>query len=154
MHALNPMFRARPLISIPSLLLVPLFAYANFLCAAGGADDKGCGHEEAHSYLAGPHDHNSGEAEASHQQTPHHHDHDCSRDSCFCATMNTVVAQQTVAKPNQVISLRGLDFPVAQGPGVVPILAAAAYERGPPAIAPPTYLTSKIVSPRAPPRAV
>src|ERR1700681_4153710 len=100
MCAPNPMFRAQPLISILSLLLVPLFACADFLCVAGGADDKECEHEAAHSYLARPNDHDSGEAEASHQQTPHHHDHDCSRDSCFCVTMNTVVVQQTIAKPN------------------------------------------------------
>jgi hypothetical protein len=143
--------RARPFTSVLSLLLVPVFAYANFLCVACGADDKECEHETAHSHVAAPHHHSFGEAETSHQQQYPKHSHDCSRDSCFCVTMNTIVTQQTVAKPNQVVPSPLLDS-VAQVPSAKPIFAVVAYEHGPPAITPPTYLTAKIVSPRAPPR--
>src|SRR6266849_1588288 len=104
--------RARPFTSILSLLLVPLFSYANLLCVAGASGDEECEREAEHNYLTVPGGHNPCGAEANHQpkQDPKHQHHECSRDSCFCATMYTVVAQQTVAKPTQVIRLPWLDF--------------------------------------------
>jgi hypothetical protein len=134
-----------------SLLLLLVFAYANFLCAAGGEDDKECEHEAAYSHVAAPDRHSCGGAETGHQQQDPNHPHDCSRESCFCVTMNTVVTQQTIAKPKPAISLL-LPLSVLNIPSVMPYFTVLAYEHGPPAIAPPAYLSAKIISPRAPPR--
>jgi hypothetical protein len=151
MRTRTPTFRARPFTSVLSLLLALLFAYANFLCAAGGEDDKECERETTHSHMAASNHHSPSEAEASHQQQDPKHPHDCSRDSCFCATMNTVVTQQTVTKPRPVVS-SPLPVSVPNVPGVTPFFRVVACEHGPPAIAPPAYLIAKIISPRAPPR--
>jgi len=155
MRYTNPTSHARPFALILSVLLATSFAYANLLCVAGGAADTECEHEAAHNHVPAPDHPSFGEAEASHQQKqdPKHQDRGCSRGSCFCVTMNTVVVQQTVAKPIQVVRLQLLDSNLAQVPSVMRILAAVAYEHGPPAIAPPHYLVSKTLSPRAPPSA-
>jgi hypothetical protein len=126
-----------------SLLFVPLFAYANLLCVAGSATCDVCEHHEA--------DADCGGAETTHHdEAPAHPAKDCSKDSCFCVTMNTVVTQPTVTNLNRS-SLRVVDFVFTQFVNVMPVLPATVYDHGPPGIAPPDYLFSKTLSPRAPP---
>jgi len=126
-----------------SLLLVPLFAYANLLCVASGVACDVCEHQETDSDCAGT------EA-AHHDEVPAHPVKDFSKDSCFCVTMNTVVTQPTVTNPSHS-SLRVVDFVFAQFADVMAVLTATVYDHGPPGIAPPDYLFSKTLSPRAPP---
>src|SRR5438128_33270 len=115
-----------------SLLIVALFAYANLLCIAGAA----CEHGDNDSDYAG--------SDASHHdEAPAHPAKDCAKDSCFCITMNTVVTQPTVIKPNHSVSLRVVDFVLVDFHGGIPALTTTAYEHGPPGIAPPDYLFSK-----------
>jgi len=135
-----------------SLLLALVFAYANLLCAAGDVSDKECRPEGVHSHAVVCDHDSSAEAEAGHQRQDAKHSHSCSRDSCFCVTMNTVVTQQTIAKPKPSISLL-LPLSVLNVPSVMPYFTVLAYEHGPPAIAPPAYRSAKIISPRAPPHA-
>ena len=127
-------------------LVVVLFAYANLLCAIGGAAVEACEHRDAHSHC-------DGAESAHHNGVPTQQSKDCSKDSCFCLTMNTVVTQQTVTKPNHT-SLRVVDLTFVQFSNVMPVVrAVVAYEHGPPSIAPPSYLSGKSLSPRAPPSA-
>src|SRR2546425_9132297 len=100
MRALTSHPRTGVFTALLSVLIAPLFAYANLLCVAGGAAFDVCEHHDVDSDCAG--------AEAA------HHDEappskDCSKDSCFCITMNIIVTQPTVTKPNPT-PLRVVDF--------------------------------------------
>ena len=114
-----------------ALLLVPVFAYANLLCVAGGAPHQECADEDA-----GQH----------HEQSPTQRRNDCSQDSCFCLTMNTVATQTTVATPKQVVTFHALDFSFAEFPGILPVAVPVAYDHGPP-----EFLLVSSLSPRSPP---
>lgn len=134
----TPTFRARPVISVLSLLLVPLFAYANFLCVAGEASD--CDSQDV------------SEAQTTHhQESPTHQHNDCSHDSCFCLTMNTVGTQQTIVKPAPILSFHSFDFALTQVQSAIPMIAAMTFEHGPPGTSPPAFLSVSPVSPRSPP---
>jgi len=129
--------RTRALTTWLSLMLVPLFAYANFLCAAGSFPDEECAKDES--------------AHHEHGDSDHHQQKDCSKDSCFCATMSAVTSPQTIVKPDTSRLIRLLDLSLPAIPNVVAPCATLAYEHGPPGIAPPIYLHAKTVSPRSPP---
>jgi len=138
MQTRTPTVRARPFISVVSLLLVPLFAYANLLCVAGEASDCDS--------------HDVSEAQTSHHhESPTHQHNDCSHDSCFCLTMNTGGTQQTIVKPAPVPSFHSFDFTLTEVRDLIPTTAAIAYERGPPGTSPPAFLSGCPVSPRSPP---
>src|SRR5437867_687783 len=99
-----------------SFLIVALFAYANLLCVSGGAVLESCD------------DHTNNDCE------PAHHDHDapaqpskdCSKDSCFCSTMNAVTSPPTIVKPDtaRLIRLLDLSLPVIQN--TIPKVATVA----------------------------
>src|SRR5690242_6131822 len=97
MRKLTTQPRTGAFTTLLSLLIVALFAYANLICAAGGATSDACAQADA--------DHHCETTDA-----PNHHDDaptppskDCSKDSCFCITMNTVATQTPIAKPHSVI---------------------------------------------------
>jgi hypothetical protein len=139
---------ARPLVVFLSLVFVSLFAYANFLCVAGSTLDSGCDHPEtAASDRETSHQHDAPASKSNSKQRS-----DCgSHASCFCITMNTVIAQPTVVKPSQDIPFPSFDLALTQIPGVIPVFVAVAYERGPPALGPPVQLFFNAASSRAPP---
>src|ERR1041384_750050 len=144
MRQLTAQSKTGPFTALLSLLLVPLSAYANLLCVAGGAAFDVCEHHETDSDCAG--------TDASHHDgAPPHPAKDCSKDSCFCATMNAVTSPQTIVKPGVTHSVRLLDLSLPVIPNVIPQCAAAAYEHGPSGIAPPLYLSTHALSSRAPP---
>src|SRR6266404_4693325 len=103
MRTLSSLPRTGAFTTLLSLLIVPLFAYANLLCVAGGTALNACEHHDADSDCAGT-------ASAHHDGAPAHPAKDCSKDSCFCLTMNTVVPQPTIATPSHAASLLVADF--------------------------------------------
>jgi hypothetical protein len=130
--------KSKVCLTVVALALVPLFAYANLLCAAGGAVETCCEAESAHHHDDSDADH-------------HDADHSPTKDSCFCATMNAVASPQTIVKPAVTHSVRFVDLSLPAIPSVTPKRAIAAYEHGPPGIAPPLFLSTHALSSRAPP---
>ena len=142
MRTLSSHPRTGAFTTLLSLLIVLLFAYANLLCVAGGTILNAC-----------ESDHCAGAEAAHHDEAPAHPAKDCSKDTCFCLTMNTVVPQPTIPAPNHAASLLVADFAELHLLDVMPVLTTP-YEHGPPAIPPPDYLFGKTLSPRAPPLGV
>src|SRR5438874_38248 len=116
MRTLTSHPRTGALTTLLLLLIVPLFAYANLLCVAGGAFETCCEAESARH-----HD----ESDADH----HDADHSPTKDSCFCATMNAVASPQTIVKPAVTHSVRLVDLSLLAIPNVPPKCATAAYEQ-------------------------
>ncbi len=133
------------LTALLSLFIVSLFAYANLLCVAGGAAFDVCAHRDADSDCA--------DVETTHHnEAPAHPSKDCSKDLCFCITMNTASTQPTITQPNHTSSRRVVDFATLYFPDVMPALTeATAYEHAPPGLSPPEFLLISSLSPRSPP---
>src|SRR5216117_3747303 len=99
--------RTRALTALLSVMLVPLFAYANLLCVAGGAFETCCEAASAHHHDDSDADH-------------HDADHSPTKDSCFCSTMNAVTSPQTMVKPVVARSIRVVDLSLPAIPNVIP----------------------------------